>query len=141
MLIYSISDQRGLFVDKLKIENKYVIFKKGEDLQDYLRKMVIWIEKFYADIVTRVNRNVGLDGSATWDPGLIASGDKETKEVTVTNAVLGDFAMASFSLDVEDLTLNADVTDDDTVTCVLANNTGGAINLESGTLRARVIKR
>ena len=55
MLIYFISNQRGLFVDKLKTENKYVIFKKGDDLLDYLRKMVIWIEKFYADIATRVN--------------------------------------------------------------------------------------
>lgn len=42
-------------MDKLKSENKYVLFKKGEDLQDYLRKMVIWIEKFYANIATRVN--------------------------------------------------------------------------------------
>ncbi len=55
MLIYSILNQPGLFVDKLKTENKYVLFKKGEDLLDYLRKMVIWIEKFYADIATRVN--------------------------------------------------------------------------------------
>ena len=42
-------------MDKLKTENKYVIFKKGDDLLDYMRKMVIWVEKFYADIATRVN--------------------------------------------------------------------------------------
>lgn len=81
-----------------------------------------------------------LDGSATWNPGSIADGNEEAKEVTVTGAALGDFAIASFSLDVSDLVLNACVTAANTVTCVLANNTGDAVDLGSGTIRARVIK-
>jgi hypothetical protein len=134
-------------MEKLKIQNRHTIFKPGEgrqafkDLSAWLRKLVIWDEKNYTDIASRVNRNMGLEGSATWNPGSIANGGEEAKEVTVTSAVLGDFAMASFSLDVEDLALNADVTDDDTVTCILANSTGGAVNLGSGTLRVRVIKK
>lgn len=79
-----------------------------------------------------------LDGSDTWDPGSIADGDEEAKEVTVTGAALGDFAVASFSLDVADLALSASVTAADTVTVVLSNNTGGAIDLASGTIRVRV---
>jgi len=79
-----------------------------------------------------------LEGSDTWDPGSINDGAEEAKEVTVTGAALGDFALASFSLDVADLVLNAQVTAADTVTCVLANNTGGAIDLASGTVRVRV---
>lgn len=80
----------------------------------------------------------GLLGWDTWDPGNIASGAEEAKEVTVTGAALGDFALASFTLDVTDLVLNAQVTAADTVTCVLANNTGGAVNLGSGTVRVIV---
>ena len=80
-----------------------------------------------------------LTGSATLDPGSIADGNEEAKEVTVTGAVLGDFAIASFSLDVTDLVLNAQVTAADTVTCILANNTGGNIDLASGTLSVLVL--
>ena len=82
-----------------------------------------------------------IKGSATWNPGDIADGDEEATEVTVTGAVLGDYAIASFSLDVSDLVLNAQVTAADTVTCVLSNNTGGAINLAQGTLYVRVFRR
>lgn len=85
--------------------------------------------------------NVMLDGSATWNPGSIADGDEEAKEVTVTGAELGDFVIASFSLDVADLVLNAQVTAADTVTCILANNTGGAIDLGEGIVYVRVIRK
>jgi len=81
-----------------------------------------------------------IDASATWDPGSIADGDEEAKEVDVVGVALGDFALASFSLDVSDLVLDAQVTAAGKVTCVLANNTGGAIDLASGTLYIRVIK-
>jgi len=82
-----------------------------------------------------------LEGSATWNPASIADGNEEAKEVTVTGAALGDFAIASFSLDVTDLVLDAQVTAANTVTCVLANNTGGAIDLGSGTARVKVLKQ
>jgi hypothetical protein len=81
-----------------------------------------------------------LEGTATWDPGSIADGDEEVKEVTVTGAALGDFALASLSIDVADLVLTACVTAANTVTASLANNTGGAIDLASATLRVRVLK-
>jgi len=81
-----------------------------------------------------------IDASATWDPGSIADGDEEAKEVDVVGVVLGDFALASFSKDLADLILDAQITATDKVTCVLANNTGGAIDLASGTLYIRVIK-
>jgi len=51
------------------------------------------------------------------------------------------FAIASFSLDVEDLQLIADITATDKVTCVLSNNTGSAVNLGEGTIRVKVIKQ
>ncbi len=96
--------------------------------------------------VTQADRDlfgtlVPLSGSATWDAGSIADGDEEAAEVTVTGAALGDFAIASLSIDVADLVLNANVTAANTVTCVLANNTGGAINLASATVYVRVLPR
>ena len=82
-----------------------------------------------------------ITGSATWDPGSIADGDELAQEVTVTGAALGDFAFASFSLDVTDLNLEAQVTAANTATAVLANSTGGAIDLASGTVRVVVIPK
>lgn len=79
--------------------------------------------------------------SATWDANSIADGDEEAKEVTVTGAVLGDQAIASLSIDISDLVLDAQVTAANTVTCILANNTGGAIDLGSATLYVRVFRK
>ena len=75
-------------------------------------------------------------GSATWNPGSIANGSFEAKDVTVTGAALGDYAIASFSLDVQDLAISWSVTAANTVTVVLTNNTGAAVNLASGTVKA-----
>jgi hypothetical protein len=66
-------------------------------------------------------------------------GNEEAFEVTVPGAKLGDFAFVSFSIDVSDLELSAQVTAADTVTVSLSNNTGGTIDLGSGTLRVKVV--
>lgn len=93
------------------------------------------------DIVLAGNALTAIEGSATWDPGSIAVGGMEAKDVTATGAALGDFVLASFSLDVTDLTISATVTAANTVTVVLANNTAGAVDLGSGTVYVRVIAR
>jgi hypothetical protein len=102
----------------------------------YLRELYDYLEilqqKVYED---------DISASATWDAGSIADGDEEAKDVTVTGAVLGDYAIASLSLDIVDLVLDAQVTAANTVTCVLANNTGGAIDLDSATVYVRVFRR
>lgn len=84
---------------------------------------------------------VPLDGSVTWDASSIDDGNEEAKEVTVTGAALGDFVLCSLGVDVADLTLTGAVTAADTVTLVLANNTGGAVDLASTTAYARVLPR
>jgi hypothetical protein len=102
----------------------------------YLRELYDYLEilqqKVYED---------DISASATSDAGSIADGDEEAKDVTVTGAVLGDYATASLSLDIVDLVLDAQVTAANTVTCVLANNTGGAIDLDSATVYVRVFRR
>jgi hypothetical protein len=61
-------------------------------------------------------------------------------DVTVAGASLGDITNASLAVDVVDLVLSSTVTAEDTVTVVLANPTGAAIDLASTTLRVTVIK-
>ena len=79
--------------------------------------------------------------SETKDWGSVSDGDEAAEEVTVTGAQLGDFALASMSIDTTDITLTATVTAADTVTVILANNTGGAIDSGSGTLYVMVMPR
>jgi hypothetical protein len=79
--------------------------------------------------------------SETKDWGSVADGDEATEDVAVSGAQLGDFAFASMSIDTTDITLTATVTAADVATVVLANNTGGAIDLGSGTLYVMVIPR
>jgi hypothetical protein len=83
---------------------------------------------------------VDYEASATWDPGNIANGSLDTTTVAVTGAVMGDFVLASFDQDHSKLVLSAYVSAADTVTAVMLNNSGGAVNLGSGTLRVRVLK-
>lgn len=60
--------------------------------------------------------------------------------VTVAGAALGDFARASFSLDLQGVTLTAWVSAANTVSARFQNGTTGAVDLGSGTLRVRAEK-
>lgn len=92
-------------------------------------------------IATTINTRI-IQASETWNPASIADGDSETFQMTgVTGAALGDFVLASFSLDLQDLSLTAYVQAAGVVEAVLQNNTGGAVNLDSGTLTVRVLTK
>lgn len=93
------------------------------------------------NFLSEIVASFGLSGSKTWNAGSIADGDEEVTDITVTGAALGDFVLVSSSLDVVDLALVGQVTAADTVTVQLLNNTGGAIDLASGTVYVRVIPR
>jgi hypothetical protein len=77
---------------------------------------------------------------AVWDPGSVAAGGKISTTVTVAGAALQDFVLRSFSLDLQELTFTADVISANTVEVVLANLTGAAVDLASGTLRVVVLR-
>lgn len=81
-----------------------------------------------------------LTGSATYDPPSLADGAGASTTVTVTGAILGDFAMASFSLSTQGILVTANVTAANTVTVRFQNETAGVIDLLSGTLRACVVR-
>jgi hypothetical protein len=82
-----------------------------------------------------------LNGSKTYDPPSLTTGTQTTTTVTVTGAVLNDYARPSFSLDLQGITASAYVSGVDTVTVVFLNMTGGTLDLASGTLTARVWKQ
>lgn len=78
-------------------------------------------------------------GSATYDPANLVDGAGVTTTVTATGAVLGDSVTSvSFSLDLQGITLTAWVSAADTVSVRFQNETGGAIDLASGTIRVYV---
>lgn len=79
-----------------------------------------------------------LEASVTYDPPSLAAGAGVTTTVMVTGAAPGDFARASFSLDLQGITLTAWVSAANTIGVRFLNGTAGAIDLASGTLRARV---
>lgn len=78
--------------------------------------------------------------TGTWNPSSIASGATTTTTLTVSGASLGDFTLASFSLSLAGLQLTSYVSAADTVTVVLSNLTGSAVDLASGTLAVLVLK-
>jgi hypothetical protein len=80
-----------------------------------------------------------LTGQATVDPGNLADGAGESDDVTVIGAALGDLVEAvSFSLDLQGISLTGYVRTANTVSVRFQNETGGPIDLGSGTVRVRV---
>ncbi len=81
-----------------------------------------------------------IEGSAVYDPGNLVDGAGVTTTVTVTGAVLGDLVNVSFSLDLQGISLTAYVSAANTVSVRFQNETGGALDLASGTLRCRIVR-
>lgn len=79
-----------------------------------------------------------LEASVTYDPPSLAAGAGVITTMTVTGAVLGDFARASFSLDLQGIALTAWVSAANTVSVRFHNGTAATVDLSSGTLRVRV---
>jgi hypothetical protein len=75
-------------------------------------------------------------GSATYDPPSLADGEGAVTTVTVPGAVLGDYSSASFSRDLQGITLTSWVSAADTVSVRFQNETGTTVNLAAGTLKA-----
>lgn len=83
----------------------------------------------------------GLVGTKTHDFASVADGARATTTLTVTGAELGDFVVAvSLGVDQAGVILDGYVSAADTVTVTLHNETGGAVDLASTTLRALVRK-
>lgn len=96
-----------------------------------------WFEVRY-----QTSQQLTYTGSATYDPPNISTGTQVTTPVTVTGAVLGDYVDSiSLGLDAAGLQLSGYVSAANTVTVVLKNDTGAAVNLASTTLSVEVRKK
>lgn len=84
---------------------------------------------------------IDLSGSAVYDPPSLADGAGVTTTIAVAGAVLGDFALVSFSLDLQGIVVTSYVSAANTVAIRFQNESGGVLDIASGTLRVRVIKQ
>lgn len=74
-------------------------------------------------------------GAAIDDPPSIADGATHSINVTIPGARVGDFALASFSVDLQGISHGVEISADDTARVMLYNETGGAIDLASMTVK------
>lgn len=81
-----------------------------------------------------------LSYTTTFDFPSIPDGGFTAYHATLNGASMGDVALASLSIDVNDLQLTANVTASNFVTALVTNNTGAAVDLDSCTLKISVIK-
>lgn len=95
---------------------------------------------WFLQISQKIGELIPLQGSATYDPPSLADGAGDTTTVTVAGAALGDFASASFSLATSGITITAWVSAANTVSVRFQNESGGVLDIGSGTLTARVQK-
>jgi hypothetical protein len=82
-----------------------------------------------------------LNASGTYDPPSLADGVGVTTTLGCSGAALGDFALASFSLDLQGITVSAYVSAANTVAVRFQNESTATVDLASGTLRVRVWKQ
>ena len=90
--------------------------------------------------VTPITAGRVIQASVTYNPPSLADGTGATTTVTCAGAGLGDFAQASFSNDLQGITVTAWVSAADTVSVRFQNESGSTLDLASGTLRVRVSK-
>lgn len=83
-----------------------------------------------------------LFNTATWDPAnLAANGDSTSTTITVTGALTTDLAIAGHSaIGSNAVLITAHVSAADTVTVVIENRSGGALDIASGTLSVMVFR-
>lgn len=95
---------------------------------------------FNGDFNTNLPYNKSLPGYAevTYNPPSLLTGTSTTTTVTVTGAAIGDFTLASFQRDLSGISLFSWVSAADTVSVQFRNDTGGTIDLSSGSLRVQV---
>jgi hypothetical protein len=106
---------------------------------DILRDLIVQFNKAVDDLEKLRAAVGGLVGSATYDAASLADAAGATTTVTVTGAAVGDFVTAvSHGVALEGITVTGWVSAANTVSVRFQNESGGVLDLASGTLRVRV---
>lgn len=117
---------------------------EGGVMRDFLRALELFLDRIHINGPIIIGGGTKIDKyfseSVTWDPPNVGNGAQATTTVTVTGVRLADAnpVIAGFSRDLQGMRLTGYVSADNTVVCVLRNDTGGALDLASGTLRVGV---
>jgi hypothetical protein len=90
-------------------------------------------QSVFSEVITHT-ATLDLANAAT------GSGTFASSDVTVPGAALGDMVLLSLGVDTVDAVVAGAVTAANTVTVTLLNNTAGAVNLASTTVRIAVLK-
>ena len=77
----------------------------------------------------------------TYNPPSLTSGSSVTVNMTTPGVRAGDFAQASFFTLTAGIVVTANVTADDTTSITFRNETGGTVDLASGTLRVLTTRK
>jgi hypothetical protein len=84
---------------------------------------------------------VVAQGTFTYDPGNLLDGAGETKsDITATGAAFGDYVLISAPYSLSGVTMNAYVQAANTLGLRLQNESGGAVDLASGTWKFLVLR-
>lgn len=120
----------------------------GRTMRDFINDLQLAFRKVRgaaAELIIGGGTNITkhLSAKVAWDPANVVNGAQTTTTVTVTGAALNDdvdTVVVGFNKDLQGMRLTGYVSAANTVTVVLRNDTGGAINLASGYVRADVWK-
>lgn len=96
------------------------------------------LHDYFRRLNTKVNNLAYQEFSVTYDPPSLNDGDGTTTTVTATGATLGQYVQCSFSLDTQGIILYPWVSAADVVSVRFQNETGGIIDLGSGTLKVKL---
>ena len=86
-------------------------------------------------------QQASLYTALSWDPGSVADGATDTVTATVTGAAVGDAVIVYPGVDLQGLLFCGYVSVADTVTVVLYNLTGAAVDLDAAAWAVRVLER
>lgn len=117
-----------------------------EQLQNLVRDLEAYLERIRIDGPLIIGGGQVIDkyfmASATWNPANLNNGTQTTTTIAVTGVRLADacLVLVGFNKNLSGMRLTGYVSADDTVTVVLRNDTGGALNLDEGTLRVGVLR-
>ncbi|MGG5820501.1 phage tail fiber protein [Falsiroseomonas sp. HW251] len=81
-----------------------------------------------------------LIAEQAWDPPSIVAGGSAQTNVSVPGARPGDFVQAAYSLSTSGVVFLSQIGAQDVVTVTAWNRSGGAVDLNPGTVRVRVLK-
>lgn len=133
---YAVTVESGALSTKFDgCDLDYVITDSGTDTRILRTRQLFNTSSIIADVRE-------LSGSATYDPASLADGAGATTTVTVTGAALGDYVdNLSFSNDLQGVILSGYVSAANTVAVRFQNESGGVLDLASGTIRVIVRKK